>query len=98
MQPNEESNYQTSLDQMQSVFGIKLALLEKKNTEKMQCFKSPIQNRLNQCPLNLVGKEWGLTCLKGFLIEHSPFPRKKSCRTQECHMTSVVTQLALPKC
>lgn len=30
MQPNEESNYQTSLDQMQGVFGIKLALLEKK--------------------------------------------------------------------
>lgn len=34
MQPNEESNYQTSLDQMQGVFGIKLALLEKKKTLK----------------------------------------------------------------
>lgn len=34
MQPNEESNYQTSLDQMQSVFGIKLAPLEKKKTLK----------------------------------------------------------------
>lgn len=41
MQPNEESNYQTSLDQMQSVFGIKLALLEKKTLKKCNVLSLP---------------------------------------------------------